>query len=111
MKNVICIHSEFMGKGDDILGSKLIGAFLKKVWAREDKAQTIIFYNSAVKLLCKGSDYLDVLDGLQCCGVELLACGTCLNSYKIMDDLIVGHVSNMEEITATLFDADKVITI
>lgn len=111
MKTVLVINNEIMGHGDVALGKTLIGAFLKKLWARDDRPETIVFYNSGVKLLSRGSNVLDALDGLEKHGVDLLACGTCLDFYEMKEALMVGHRSNMEEIVGRLSEADKVITI
>lgn len=111
MSYVLVINSETMGHGDAILGEKLIGACLKKFWAKEQKPMAICFYNSGVKLLVEGSGVLDVLDGLEHSGVELLACGTCLDYFEIKPAIRVGHVSNMDEIVDYLLKADKVITL
>lgn len=108
---LLIINNETMGHGDDLLGKKLIGVFLKKMWAREDRPSKICFYNSGVKLLVKGSSVLDVLDGLERAGVDLLACGTCLDHFGATDELVVGHISNMEEIVAQMQLANKVITL
>lgn len=109
--DVIVINNDKMGSGSDDLGTVLIGAFLKKLWAREKKPDTIIFYNSGVLLLKKSSGFMDVLVGLEESGVELLACGTCLNHYAMADDLVAGRVSNMEEIVDYMDKAQKVVTI
>jgi selenium metabolism protein YedF len=111
MNTIYILNSEFMGHGDEALGHQLIGAFLKKLWARQDKPSTIIFYNSAVKLLTKGSMYLDALNGLSEAGVDLAACGTCLNYFGLTDDLKVGRISGMEEIVDLTMKADNVVTI
>lgn len=111
MKTAIVLNSEFMGKGDDELGKKLISVFLKKMWARDDRPQYILLYNGAVKLLTVQGGCLDVLSGLADRGVELLACGTCINFYNIADAVKIGQVSNMEEIVDVMTLADKVITI
>jgi hypothetical protein len=51
MKTTILLHSESLGRGSDELGQRLIGSFLRKLWASEKKPDTLIFYNSAVQLL------------------------------------------------------------
>ena len=111
MEKIFILNSDLFGKGDRALGEKLMGAFLKKIWARDKKPEAIIFYNSAVKLLAKGSMVLDVLDGLDRAGIELLACGTCIDHYDVKDKMVVGHVSNMEEIVDYLMKAKSVVTI
>lgn len=111
MKNVIIINSEYMGKGNDELGKTLIGVFLRKLWAKEEKPDAIILYNSAVKLIAKESSVLDAFDGLSSAGVDILACGTCVEFYQLKESVVVGRISNMDEISSLLLSADKVITI
>lgn len=111
MKTVFIINNEFMGQGNDELGYKLTGAFLKKVWARKKKPSAILFYNSGVKLLAKGSSYIDVLTGLDESGVDLIACGTCVDSYGLKDTLLVGRVSGMEELVDIMQSSTHTVTI
>lgn len=111
MSYILVLNHDTMGHGDTQLGEKLIGACLKKFWAKTHKPKAICFYNSGVKLLVEGSPVLDVLDGLEHAGVELLACGTCLDYYQITDLLKLGHISNMDEIVNYMILADKVITL
>jgi selenium metabolism protein YedF len=111
MERVIVINSDVFGKGDRELGEKLMGAFLKKIWIRKEKPEAIIFYNSGVKLTAKGSTVLDALNGLSDLGVDLLACGTCIDYYGLKDEMMIGRVSNMEEISSMMMDAKSVITV
>lgn len=111
MKKAIVINSESLGRGDEGLGIKLMGAFLRKLWASDQKPETIICYNSGVKLMAKGSPVLDALNGLHDAGVEILACGTCVEFYKLTGDIVAGRVSNMEEIVSILVTADSVVTV
>jgi selenium metabolism protein YedF len=111
VKTTIVIHAEAMGRGDDKLGKRLTGAFLRKLQIIEPKPDAIIFYNSGVKLTAEGSTVLDALHELERTGVELLACGTCIQFFELQDKIAVGHVSNMLEIATTLMESDKVVTI
>lgn len=111
MKTAYILNNEFMGQGNDQLGYTLMGAFLKKVWGRKAKPQAIIFYNSAVKLLADGSMYLDALHGLEEAGVDLIACGTCVEFYNLAEKMNVGRVSGMEEIVEITQSVASVVTI
>lgn len=110
-KNVIIINGDSLGRGDQEVGHTLLGTFLRKLLARPDKPDAIIFYNSAVRLVTKESYFLDILSELEDLGVELLACGTCV--YKVCGpkSLRVGRITNMEEIADIAMDAQKVITL
>lgn len=111
MKTAIVINSEFFGKGDDELGKKLLGAFFRKLWGGDQLPDAIICYNSGVKLLAKGSYVLDALDGLSLKGVEIIACGTCIDYYDLGNSILVGRKSNMDEIVSIMMNSDKVITV
>lgn len=110
-KSVIIINSDTLGKGDAEVGYTLLGTFLRKLLASIKKPDVIIFYNSGVKLVIKGSYFIDILDGLEASGVELLACGTCIYKACKNSSLAVGRITNMEEITDIVLNAEKVITL
>lgn len=110
MKNIVVINRFGMGHGNQELGEILVGAFLKKVWARAAKPECIVLYNEGVKLIAQGSEYLDSMTGLEEQGVEIVACGTCLDFYGITE-MKAGRRSDMAEILNFMMDADKVITI
>lgn len=110
-KDVVIINSDTLGRGDESVGQTLLGTFLRKLLANPNKPDAIIFYNSAVTLLTRQSYFLDVLDGLESSGVELLACGTCVFKVCGQKSLAVGRISNMDEIADVLITATKVITL
>ncbi len=111
MKTVVIVNSETMGRGNDKLGGVLIDKFLQTLADMPEKPVIVAFYNTGVRLLCEGSAVLEPLGKLQAAGVELLACGTCLEFFDLRPHIVVGRASNMREITGALLTADKVITI
>ena len=111
MNTTIIINNEFLGHGDDDLGRRLMESFLRKLCMQENKPEKIIFYNSGVKLLAKGSNVLDAIEILEKAGVDLIACGTCVNYYKISDKIEPVQISNMVDIISTLMNSSKVITM
>lgn len=106
---VLVIPSETMGRGDDELGGILIRGFFHAVGQVAPQPDTIIFFNSGVKLVVEGSPVLEDLQALADQGVELLACGTCLGHYGLKEKVAVGLVSNMYTIAETLLQAGKVV--
>ena len=42
-------------------------------------------------------------------GVEIVNCGTCLDFFKLKDDLKVGNITNMYDIVERMEKADKII--
>lgn len=111
MDRVLIINNEGMGQGDVELGNKLMGAFLRKVWASPDKPEAILLYNSGVKLAAKGSDALGAMVGLFEAGVDILACGTCVEHYRLKDDMVAARISNMEEIASILLTGTNIVTV
>jgi selenium metabolism protein YedF len=107
---VVLVASDTLGRGDPDLGDILIRGFFHTLNEVEPLPATIIFINSGVRLVAKGSAVLDDLRTLCVKGVEVLACGTCLDYYGLTDKVGVGQVSNMYSITETLLRADNVIS-
>ena len=107
---VVVLHAETLGRGDDALGAKLTGSYLRTLAAADPKPEAVIFYNAAVRLLGADSGHLDALRALDDAGVELLACVTCLEHYALTERMAVGRVSSMREIVQRTMAAAKVIT-
>ena len=106
---VVQITAATMGSGDDELGALLLRSFLKTQAELEHKPDAILFYNDGVKLCCEGSYLLDDLRGLEAEGVEIIACGTCLNFFELGEQLRVGRVTDMLEIAGRLADAGSIV--
>lgn len=111
MSKTVIISGESLGSGSDELGRQLMGSFLRKLWALPDKPASIVFYNTGVRLLAEGSGVLDALAGLSEAGVDLVACGTCVNYLNLKDKMVAGRVSNMSEIAATLLSGNQIVTV
>jgi selenium metabolism protein YedF len=108
---VVIVSAETMGRGDDALGAKLMGSFLRTLATAEPKPDAVVFYNAAVKLLGPGSQHLDPLRQLDDAGVDLLACVTCLEFFALTEQLVVGEVSNMREIVQRTLSAANTLTV
>jgi selenium metabolism protein YedF len=108
---VYILHAATLGRGDDALGAKLTGSFLRTLATVEEKPDAIVFYNAAVRLLAPESPHLEPLRALNDAGVDLLACVTCLEHFALTQRLAVGTVSNMREIVQRTMGATKVVTV
>ncbi len=106
---VVQVTSSTMGAGDDELGALLMRSFLKTQAQLEHTPDAIIFYNDGVKLCCEGSLLLDDLRSLEAAGIEIIACGTCLNFFELAENLRVGRVTDMLEIASRLADAGSLV--
>lgn len=107
---VYVIASDTMGRGSDELGWALLQTFIQTIKDVQPLPKRIIFYNSGVRLVTTDSGALEALKHLQNLGVEILACGTCLDFYQLKSALQVGHISNMFTIMNAMIEADKVMS-
>ncbi len=108
---VLVVPDEFMGRGNPELGSILMRAFFHTLGEVEPRPNTIIFLNSGVKLVAEGSKVLDDLQTLKAQGIDMFACGTCLEFYELKDRVVVGEISNMYTIAETILNAGKVVNL
>jgi selenium metabolism protein YedF len=106
---VVYIHSQFLGGGDEALGSFLMKAFLKTLFDLEIRPHRLILVNSGVQLAAEGSKVLESLQGLSEKEVEIVCCGTCIDFYKLQGKMRVGVISNMVDIVQSMLKADRLI--
>jgi selenium metabolism protein YedF len=107
----IFINKDRIGHGSDELGKNLIKAFIATIKELSVQPRTICFMNSGVKLTVQGAETLPYLKELEEKGIELLVCGTCLGYFNLKEQLGVGKISNMYDISETMLKSSKVITI
>ena len=107
----IQITSNGMGDADQELRHKLIKTYLTLLNENNYLPSVIAFYTEGVKLLVSGSPVLEELKALEEKGVRLIACGTCLNHYRLAGDLLVGLQGGMTDIIEAQWRAEKVITL
>lgn len=107
----IFINKDRIGHGSDELGNNLIKVFIKTIKELSVQPRTICFMNSGVKLTVKGAETLPHLKELEEKGIELLVCGTCLGYFNLKEQLAVGRISNMYDISEAMLKSSKVITI
>ncbi len=108
---VVAVSGDTMGRGDDELGQVLIRSFLHTLIEADPRPDTLIFFNSGVRLAVEGSQSLDDLRTLSGQGVQMLLCGTCLGHFGLKERVAVGEISNMYAISETMLQAEKVINL
>jgi selenium metabolism protein YedF len=108
---VLMVDGATLGRGDDQLGGVLMRSFLHTLGEAEVIPGCIIFMNTGVKLVVGDSPVLEDLKTLRDQGVNILACGTCLGHFGLKEDIAVGEISNMYDITATMLRAGRVINL
>ncbi len=107
---IYVISSDSMGRGSDELGWALMQTYIQTIKDVTPLPDKILFYNAGVKLVAEGSGALDALVRLQEQGVAILACGTCLDYFKLKSALKVGEISNMYDIMNAMNKAAKVVS-
>jgi len=105
---VYLLDADYIGSNME-LGKVLVNGFLKASASLEHTCCTIILVSNAVRLATKNSYALEVLSTLEQKGYRILICGTCLDFFKIRDNLTIGTISNALEIMQAMTDAGKVV--
>ena len=111
MSTMFVISSDTLGRGDDGLGRRLMVKFLQQLLTLRPRPDTVAFYNAGVTLLLPSAPVADALKNLEADGVDLIACGTCLDHFKIRSMTAVGRISDMREIVGAMERSDKVIVV
>ena len=104
----VLITSAGVGSGDEQLAALLMRGFLYTLTEAETLPARVILMNGGVRLAVEGSDSLVNLRRLADRGVEVLACGTCLEFYQLKEALAVGRVTNMYEIAGLLLQGGTI---
>ncbi len=107
---VYVISSASMGRGSDELGWALLQTYIQTIKDVDPLPTKIVFYNEGVRLVAEESGALEALRKLQEKGVEIFACGTCLDFFKLTAALKVGQISNMYDIMNSVNSAARVVS-
>ena len=107
-ETVYLLDADYIGSNME-LGKVLVNGFLKASASLKHTSCTIILISNAVRLATKNSYALEVLSTLEQKGYRILICGTCLDFFKIRDNLTIGTISNALEIMQAMTGAGKVV--
>lgn len=110
-KTALVLLTDTLGQGDVELGHKLMPGFLRTTLDSSPRPWRLVLLNQGVRLAVEDDVAVDLLTLLEEAGVEVMACGTCLEHLGLTDRLRAGRVTNMFEIVETLHAASKVISI
>ena len=106
---IVVINSPTMGVGEEALGKQLLKTFVYTLTEQDVLPETIIFYNGGVPFVTEDSDMLEDLKTLVSRGVQIYACGACLNYYGLTDKVAVGEITNMYRIVEMMRKADRIV--
>ncbi|MDO5302155.1 MAG: sulfurtransferase-like selenium metabolism protein YedF [Tissierellia bacterium] len=95
---MLVFNSEFLGQGDPELGAILMESYIHVLTGQDRFPKVIFFYNSGVKIPTQNEAAIFDLKLLASKGVEIYACGLCLDFYHLADQLQVGSPSNLFEL-------------
>ena len=107
----VFLSSDQIGRGDEALGRLLMRGLLHTIAEQYSPLRTLILMNSGVRLAVEQEETVELLRKIESRGVEILACGTCLDYFHLLDKLRVGRVSNMYEITERILTRGEVVTV
>lgn len=108
-RSLVFIDGETMGRGSDDLGKILMRSFLNTIKELETIPWRMVFVNAGVKLVVSESEYIKILKEIEKLGVDIIACGTCLDYFHLKEKVDVGRISNMFEIVTSFNEATNVI--
>ena len=96
MRNkVILLASDQFGFGDQNLGQGVLETFFVVLKQRDELPAAVFCMNRGVYALTKQSFASVHLAELAEAGVQVLACGTCVDHYGVREELTAGEVSGM----------------
>jgi intracellular sulfur oxidation DsrE/DsrF family protein len=109
MKTLL-ISGQTLGRGDDALGAILIEKFFTLLADDPAPPEAVFFYNTGVRLCVEGSPVIPYLKALRGRGVNLMACGTCLEFFKVRPVPEV-EAATMKHLLALMRDDPAVVTV
>ena len=107
-KKIFLIQAEGLGRGEDKLGGLLMANFLRLLGENKEKPESLVFWNTGVRLVCTGSKVLDHIKRLEAQGVTILACTTCLEYFDLTDKVEVGKPTTMVKSIEAMFSCSVV---
>ena len=108
---VILITGDQIGISDAEPGKKLMKNFLYALAQASAIPETMLLVNAGVRLAAEGSESLEDLKTLASRGLNILACGQCLNYYGLTEKLAAGKITNMLEIVEIIGSASRTVTL
>lgn len=107
---IILMTKDYLGEGSEELGRNLMKTFWVCMLEADVKPSKIYFINSSVKMVVNDSVHLENIKKLAELGVEIAACGICLDYFGVKDELGVGSITNMYAITDSIV-GDNIIKL
>lgn len=103
-------HNSEKVSEDQDFSANLLNLFLQTLLQSGHEPRAILMVNSGVKLMDPDGPYIKVLNELREKGIEVLACGLCLDYYGLKSKVEIEQVTNMFAICEYLFSAGRIIS-
>lgn len=110
-ERVLLITSDQLGSGPEELGRLLMKNFIHTLLETATQPDRILFLNSGVLLAVDGAETVEALRKLEERGVEVFACGLCLDYFHKKEQLAAGVVTNMFSTAEALLAAASVVRL
>lgn len=107
---VVLIAKDAFGEGDRDFSLNLMNVFLQTILQAGHRPQAILLANTGVRLMDPDSSVNKVLSEFKDAGVDVFACGLCVEFYGLKDKIDKAQITNMYAICEYLFSADKIIS-
>jgi selenium metabolism protein YedF len=107
---IVVISKDKFGDGDPEFSTNLLNVFLQTLFEAGHRPQAILMLNSGVKLFSENSPFEKVLKDFQESGVEVLACGLCVEFYGLKQVVPKEQITNMFAICEYINAAAKIIS-
>ena len=105
---IILMTKDYLGEDSEELGRNLMKTFWVCMVEADVKPSKIYFINSSVKMVVNDSVHLENIKKLADLGVEIAACGICLDYFGVKEELGVGSITNMYAITDSILGENVV---
>lgn len=107
---VCIIPADSMGRGSEELGWALLQNYVKTLGELSPLPSKIFFYNGGVKIVATDNKAVEAVIEMEKRGVEIWACGTCLEYFHLEKELKVGRITNMFDIVNTMATAGRIMS-
>lgn len=105
---VFLLSSEGVGYGEDMLGYQILATMLESLTKRSDRPAAIVCWNTAVKLVAKGSPLVPHFKRLEEKGVNILLGKLCVGECELNGKIAVGKEATMDEILDLILNHEVV---
>jgi sulfur relay (sulfurtransferase) complex TusBCD TusD component (DsrE family) len=108
---LVIVTKEGMGNAPEELQVVLAINFFRNLVNENQTPAIIFFYADGVKLNVRGSVIEDSLEKLEKRGSKILTCSTCLNFFRLKEELSFGSVAGMNALVHAMAKADKIVSL